>query len=128
MEEIDRVIGNYLSALEAADVDRVMALYTDDAVLMPANAAAQVGEQALRSFYQALFQQVALELTFTPAETRVLGEWVFARVDVAGTRTHKDSGEAEQVDNKVMLLLQQDDEGAWKIARQMFNSNHPNAE
>jgi uncharacterized protein (TIGR02246 family) len=105
-----------------------MALYAEDAVLMPANAATQVGEQALRSFYQTLFQQIALELIFTPVETQVFGEWVFARVSIAGTRTHKDSGKAEQVDNKVMLLLQQDDQGAWKIARQIFNSNLPNAE
>ncbi len=128
MEEIDRVIGNYLSALKTADVDGVMGLYAEGAVLMPANAATQVGEQALRSFYQTLFQKIALELTFTPVETQVLGEWVFLRVSITGTRTHKDSGEAEEVDNKVMLLLQKDDQGNWKIARQMFNSNLPSSE
>ena len=96
MEEIHRVIGNYLSALGAADVDRVIALYADDAVLMPAGAATQAGEQALRSFYHTLFKQIALELTFTLAETRVLGEWVFARVGITGTRTHKESGEEER--------------------------------
>ena len=129
VEAINKVLGDYESALNAGNLDSVMPLYADDAVLMPLNAPVQVGEQAIRAFYQTnIFEQLTLDLTFTPAETEILGEWAFVRADITGTVTDKDSIEPDQVDNKAMFLLRQDDDGSWKIARYIFNDNNPPSE
>jgi len=129
VEAINKVLGDYESALNAGNLDSVMPLYADDAVFMPVNAPVQVGEQAIRAFYQTnIFEQLTLDLTFTPAETEILGEWAFVRADITGTVTDKDSIEPDQVDNKAMFLLRQDDDGSWKIARYIFNDNNPPSE
>ncbi|MDA2934266.1 SgcJ/EcaC family oxidoreductase, partial [Acidobacteria bacterium AH-259-D05] len=88
VEAISRVLGDYENALNTGDLDSVMALYADDAVFMPENAPVQVGEQEIRAFYQTnIFEQITLDLTFTAAETEVLGEWAFARTEITGTVT-----------------------------------------
>ena len=126
VEAISKLLGDYESALNAGNLDSVMALYADDAVFMPVNAPAQLGEEAIRVFYQTnIFEQTTLNLAFTAVETEVLGEWAFARTDITGTAGGKLSIEPDQVDNKTLFILQQDNDGSWKIARYIFNSNNP---
>ena len=55
------------SSFNAKDVDKILALYTDNAVFMPPNKPLLRGKEPLKSFYTDLFAQGATDLKMDPA-------------------------------------------------------------
>ena len=82
---IGRIHQEYVAAHNASDADRLMALWTDDAVLMPMDEPAIVGRQAIKEHYEEFFDQNPSEITLEPVETRVAGDWAFERIQVTVT-------------------------------------------
>lgn len=52
----------------------------------------------------------------------MLGDWAFARTEVAGTVTLDGSGDVVPIDVKQIVLYRRE-KGAWRIARMITNSN-----
>ena len=122
---INGVGDEYFAALNAGDVAGFVALLTEDAVIMPPNQPANIGQEAIRAGMQTLFDQNTLELTRTSEEVVVAGDWAFARWTATGTSTPKAGGEPVEVSNKSIFILQRQPDGSWKVARAIINSNNP---
>src|SRR5437868_11095046 len=83
---ITAVLKSYEQALNASDVEDVVRLYTDDAVLLPPNAPSAVGIDAVRATYTGIFQTIDIDLTFEIAEViAVSPDWAFLRSSSQGS-------------------------------------------
>ena len=104
-----------------------MKLYTDDAVLLPPNAASGVGIDAVRATYAGIFQTIHINLTFEIAEVKVVSpEWAFLRSTSNGTVTLLANGAQILSSNHELFVLHKT-QGGWKLARYSFSSVLPAA-
>ena len=123
---IGRLRSDYVAAVQAADAARIAGLYTADGVAMPANEGAVTGREAIQAHEQGLMSQFTVGLTLTSAETKVTGNWAFDRGQFQLTLTPKAAGGAAITDHgKYLVVLEKQADGAWKVAREISNSDMP---
>jgi len=118
---VRRVLESVIAADNARDVEAVLAQYADDAVLLPPGEAAVDGKQAIKLRYQSLFEQSNPELSFASDETVIAGEWAFDRGLTRGRLVQRAGGEPRMVKDKYLMVLRQQMNGMWRIARLMWN-------
>ncbi len=118
--EIQTVLDRYEQALNASDVDAVVALYADGGVFMPSSAPTAVGIEGVRAAYGHVFTLIKLNVAFTVEEIVVDGSIAFARTGSKGTVTVLADDATGPEENRELFVFQKED-GVWKIARYMFN-------
>jgi uncharacterized protein (TIGR02246 family) len=124
---IAAVLTSYEQALNASDVEGVVQLYTDDAVVLAPNAPSAAGIDAVRATYTAIFQAVDIDLTFKIAEVKVVSpNWAFLRSTSNGSITILASGARAPSSNQELFVLHQI-RGRWMLARYSFSSVLPPA-
>jgi uncharacterized protein (TIGR02246 family) len=124
---ITAVLKSYREALNASDIEGVVRLYTDDAVLLPPNAPSAVGIKAVREAYTGIFQAIDIDLSFKIAEVNVVApNWAFLRSTSNGVVTNLANGAQIPSSNHELFVLHKS-QGRWKIARYSFSSVLPAA-
>ena len=119
-------LSQYNEALNAANTDAVMALYTDDGVFMPPYSPSAVGTAELRRVYDAVWRAIRLTVRFEVAEiVEISPEWVFARTNSAGTTLIHATGATTSEANQELFLFRKDADGRFKIARYSFSTTKP---
>jgi uncharacterized protein (TIGR02246 family) len=122
---IAAVLTNYQTALNGSSTDAVMTLYAPDGVFMAQHFPPNVGADAVRAAYDAVFNAITLRVTFNVAEIhQVAPEWAFARTNSVGTTTVHATGKSGPERNQELFVFQKL-EGAWKIARYCFSATTP---
>jgi uncharacterized protein (TIGR02246 family) len=125
-EAIRALLARYNEALNASSTDAVMPLYAEDGVFMPLYSPSAVGSSAVRKAYDAVFQEIKLNVKFTIAEIVEVGPgWAFARTNSAGTTTDHATGNKSAEGNQELFIFKKDQDGAWKIARYSFSPTNP---
>ena len=134
---IDSLREQYVAAENSGDAAAVAALWTDNGVFMPAHAPAVEGQAAIQAQYQQNFDQFAIEVSVISHEVEVAGPWAFNRGAYSITQTPKAPPEAQpkakkkaepepiQDQGKWMVIAQRQQDGSWKVARMIFNSDQP---
>jgi len=117
------LLKDYIEAENAGDVNAKLSLFTDDAVLMPPNEPTVSGKDAIRSWQQATYDQVALQVTDTLEELKLFGDWGFARGSYSADINLKAGGKLPQEDGKFLVIIKRQPDGFWKIACDMWSSN-----
>jgi len=117
---ISRVHQQYVAAHNDSDADRLVALFTEDAVLMPMDEPSLSGRQAIREHYEEFFDQNPSAIELSPVETRVTGDWAFERIQVKVTLPDG-KGDDRHADVKYLWILQRQPDRSWKIARAIYN-------
>ena len=107
----------------AADVEGVLAEYAEDAVLMPPEAPAVVGKEALRTSWSEFLGQNTPDWHFTIEDIRVSGDLGFVRGEFAVSITEKESNKTEEDEGKSVFVFQRQSDGTWKTVIEIFNSN-----
>ncbi len=69
----------FIAAVNRADLDGVMAFWSDDGVLMPPGQPAVSGKDAVRAWYQQRFGQVTTRIDIRSEETHVAGDTAYDR-------------------------------------------------
>ena len=123
---ITRLQERDIAANTALDLDALVALTTDDVVVLPPGRPPVVGQKALRSFYQALVEKTpdAQVLAYSEEwdEVRILGDfalqWGTIRERTKASVTADESSSAVHA----MRMLARQPDGSWKIARFMWNA------
>jgi uncharacterized protein (TIGR02246 family) len=124
---IKAVLKSYEQALNASDIEGVVQLYTDDAVLLAPGAPSAVGIQAVRAAYTGIFQAIDIDLTFEIAEVKVVSpNWAVLRSTSTGVVTVLANGAQIPSSNQELFVLQKS-QGHWKLARYSFSSVLPSA-
>ncbi len=122
--EVRAVIDRISEADREGDLDAVMALYAEEAVLMPPEGPVVVGREAIGERYAAGFAEATLDFTTTHHETRVTGDWAFDRGITRGRYVWRDGRPPTPFSDKYLMILERRD-GAWKIARLIWNAYLP---
>ena len=117
---IEKVVTAYRDALKEANVSKVVALYTKDAVLMPPGAPTAVGQDQVKATYEYVFGAIKLDINFTIDEVVVNGTNAFVRSTSKGTATVNANGQTGPEENRELFVFQKVS-GQWKIARYMYN-------
>ena len=112
IEAIHALREAWVAADIASDLDGVMAVFTDDVVIMVAEVPTLIGKEAVRSWYPLGYGG---EYEMSSDEVVVAGGWAFDQ----GTFTS--DGEA----GRYLGILQRQTDGSWKYARVMGIDDPP---
>ncbi len=125
METIGKIGEDFNAAYNAGDAAALADLFTDDAVLIPPNGAPHTGKERIQSRYQWRFDQFTVKHSINTEETKVAGDWAFSRGTYKLLLTPKEEGEPSEVTGMYILICQRQRDDSWKIARLIWNGNHP---
>jgi uncharacterized protein (TIGR02246 family) len=106
---------DWIDATKRKDVDTVLALYADDAIVLPPGAAPVTGRNAIREFYKQYYADPSqlLDEQFTNTSLVVRGDLA---IDTA-----EYSGEIDRGKNLVVWKRHKD--GSWRLFRDMWSSS-----
>jgi uncharacterized protein (TIGR02246 family) len=122
-DEMKRGSGDWAAAYNAGDADKIAAMYAADAVLMPPHAPAAQGGDAIRQFVandSATAKANGVTLAIEPTASGASGDIAWQ----SGTYKITDAG-GNAVDAGKFVELRQNVDGAWKITRDIWNSDNP---
>jgi uncharacterized protein (TIGR02246 family) len=124
---IDKVRNEFIAAFNAADVAKIVAQYTDDAVIMPTQQPALTGHAGIEEYNKKLFGAYSAKITITPVETKVFGDRALDRGTYTMELTPKAGGAPMKDEGKYLVLLQRQADGSWKVTHDIDNSSLPAA-
>ncbi len=123
-QKIEDLLNEYQKSLNTSDAKLAQSLYTKDGVFMPTEAPSGVGAEGILKSYEFVFSQIQLNITFSIEEIEVEGDMAFAVTSSKGTvKIHANGVEAPEANRELFVFEKV--EGAWKIARYMFNKTAP---
>jgi uncharacterized protein (TIGR02246 family) len=117
------VTAEWLSAYNAGDVEKIVAMYAEDAVLMPPHAPVATGHAAIRAFLTtdtAGAKAAGVKLVPGAATAGVAGETGWE----SGSYTITDASGAT-VDSGSYLSVSRKSNGKWLYVRDTYNSDRP---
>ena len=100
--------------------------FAEDAILMVPNFPSHIGLDAIRTF-QNMPPYHTFDIKSKIEEIQVCGEWAFLRKTQLGTMTPVNGGEPQKIDGKFITILKKQTDGSWKIWRDIWNNNTPDA-
>lgn len=121
------LLRRYESALNAADVDAIIALYAEDAVFMAQHRSPSVGRAPIEAAYREILGAIRLDITFEIDEVVVVSPTVaYARTRSAGTTTIlANSAQVSEGNQELFVLVRADDTAEWRIGRYIFSTTQP---
>lgn len=122
-EAIRQLRESYMRTQDASDVDGCVSHWDDDDVLLPPNEPAVKGKEALRSWYQSIFDEFRIAFKVSFDEIQVTGSWSFARGAYSGRLIPTGGGEPIEEEGKYLEIHRQQLDGSWKFACHMWNSD-----
>lgn len=119
-DQIRDLLQTYERALNTSDAELAASLYTDDAVFMPTTLPTADGAH-MKEAYEQIFSAITLDVRFTIDEVVVASADIgYALTRSNGTQVVKAANITSAEANREVFIFRRVD-GAWKIARYMFN-------
>jgi uncharacterized protein (TIGR02246 family) len=118
--EIEDVDGAFESNFDRQDADGMGTLYTEDGQLLPPGADIVSGRDDIAVFWQGVFD---MGVANARLETVEVEDHDDTAIEV-GRFTLSDANE-QTVDHGAFLVVWKHDDGAWKLHRDIWNSNAP---
>lgn len=116
---IDRLREAWLNTATQTDISKAVELFADQGALLPTDAPAVRGRDALRQFVEASYRESKVtDLQVKPEQTIIRGDLAVEVGSCSGTLTSLDpAGSSVEASNNYVLVMQKDQDGAWKILR-----------
>lgn len=111
----------------AGDVDALLSLYTDDAVLMPEGQPAVFGKEAIRPLYESVFREYTIRSESRVVEIEVSGGLGYLWCTYRLTAMPKAGGAMLHTEGKSVFIVKRTQAGVWRIARLIDNSDQAQA-
>lgn len=109
------------------DLEKVLAFYAPDAVLMPPNEAPVSGRDKIRPRYETLFAGFTPAIELQIHEACADGSLGFVRGRNGGRMVPRGAGEPRALDDAFLMLLRRDAGGAWRITHLIWHPQSPRA-
>ena len=114
----------WAKAAATKDVERTIAYYTDDAIVLPPNAASATTKDAIRNAWKDLLASPNLVITWKPSKVK-LGKssemaWLSGTYDLT---LNDASGKPVNDRGKYLEVWEKQADGNWKCAADMWNSD-----
>jgi uncharacterized protein (TIGR02246 family) len=128
LEALDRLREAHLAALNDGDADAWTACFSADAVQMPPNYPANVGTEAIRGWSGGMLAAFRAEFSLAPDDVQPAGaDWAFESGTYTITLTPRAGGDTMRDAGKYITVYQRQADGAWLMARDIWNSDNPPA-
>ena len=122
---IANTTANLLEAVNASDVDGVMSLWADDGVLMPPNHPSVHGREAIEMYFRNLFRRSTFRFRFTSSDIQIADAVAFERVTYTAEAWLAGSGSPLKDRGKGLHVYSRHPNSSWKLAMDIWNSDHP---
>lgn len=122
-EEVLRVTEEEAKAIEAGDVEDYLSLLCPDAVFMPQNATIKSGQELCRWMAAFLRRMTVRYQELIHLETIVRDDLAYHAYACRWTATPRSGGESVTTSFKGVHLLRRQQDGSWKIARSIWNTD-----
>lgn len=116
--DIEAVSDSFAMYLNNANYDALAALYTEDAILLPPNQPAVMGQGAIRDWMAAFPPVSDMVLTVLTVEGTGDLAWVYGGYTMTIEGMGADTG-------KYVEIRHRDADGVWRLRADMFSSNRP---
>jgi ketosteroid isomerase-like protein len=111
-------------AAAAKDVERTIAFYSDDAIVLPPNAASATTKEAIRNAWKDMFASPGLVITWKPTRVELGKSGEMAWVSGTYELTMNDAnGKPINDRGKYLEVWEKQTDGNWKCAADMWNSD-----
>lgn len=120
-DAIRQVWKTYTAARIAGDPETWLSLWDPDGIQMPPGIPARGVEQLKVGVPKGFAAVPVTAMEITPIDIEIAGDWAFSRGEYSVTQVVK--GSDVDIDGKFMTILKRQDDGSWKIYRDIFNSN-----
>jgi ketosteroid isomerase-like protein len=118
--------GQVLKASMSGDINAVLGLFADDAVLLPPNDTALYGKEEIRSWWEEYFNFFRITSSVeTERELTVAGGQAYDRIAFSVTIVPKQGGPRIADDIRSLIVWRKGNDGSWKITYQIWNSVKP---
>ena len=115
-----------LKASLAGDVNLIIEMFAEDAVIMPPNDTTLYGKDEIRSWWEDYFSFFRVtSIVQTEREITVEGNQAFERESFSATIIPKESGARILDDIRSLSVWKREPDGNWKISHQIWNSTKP---
>ena len=123
-QQIRKLDRQWVEAVKNKDAGAIADLYAEDGVLMPPNAQLAQGRDAIRDAWEGMLQLPNFSLQFEPTriETAEAGDMAY-EIGTYNLSFKPAPGEVEDAGKYVVVWTKE--EGDWKAAADIFNSNMP---
>jgi uncharacterized protein (TIGR02246 family) len=121
---IARATEELLAAVNASDVDRCLAVWSSDGVLMPPQHPAVRGRDAIGEYFHRLFARSKFSFAFTSSDIQIAGDTALERVTYTVTVWSQTGGGAVTEDEgKGLHVYRRQPDGSWKLTQDIWNSD-----
>ena len=116
-KDAETLASGFKAGAKAGNVEKMVAMYADDAVLLPPNMAAISGREAIGKFWGGMLQSGPVEIDLIMEEFLVDGDLAVDRGRYEVKAPFTDSG-------KYVVVLRRR-EGKWRVVTDIFNPSLP---
>lgn len=117
--------GAYVDAINSNDVDKVMAVLTDDIVYQAPGEPEIVGRATVREWLEAYVAGHRAHWEKTSIGFTVEGDWAFERYTYKSTDTDRQTGNVTTDVGKGVTIFRRGPDGKWRVAVDSWSSNLP---
>jgi uncharacterized protein (TIGR02246 family) len=124
VDAIHALYDQYCLGANTGDLDLFMSVWSDDAIRMGQDIPAVVGKEAVRGFFQPMFEGLDTHITLHgDTEVGVSGDMAYGWGNATLSMTPKGGGPTTTVDAKWLDVLKKGPDGSWKIYRDSVTNN-----
>jgi uncharacterized protein (TIGR02246 family) len=121
---INSLYGEWAKATATRGAEGYVSYFVADAVVLPPNAPAVEGQDAIRQWIQKeLAEWSTKDARFIPGPMQVSNGWAIRRFGIAGKRVPENGGPTIEFDNKYLDVLRKQSDGSWRFVSRMWSSN-----
>jgi uncharacterized protein (TIGR02246 family) len=121
---INKLYADWSKATAERGAGGYVSFWADDGTLLPPDAPAVEGKDAIRQWIQKVLDETDTKITgFVPGALRVANGWATFRFSMSGERAPKKGGAAVKFNYKYLDVLQKQADGSWKFVYRIWNAN-----
>ena len=114
----------FMEAYHRGDTEAVADFYTEDAKILSPNMEMVSGKQAIQEFWKTSIDMGVRRINLETAEMGYDGKLAYER-GVSTVTIQPEGGQERTERGKYLVVLKRQDDGSWKIAVDIWNSDSP---
>ncbi len=119
-DSIEAILKTFSKSLNGGDAAGVAAYYTDDAALVPPDAARIDGRAGIQGVWQGLIDADIRDIALTTQEVDVFGD-VANEVGTISATAPGEDGSRVQLAGKYVAVWKRGDDSTWRLHRDIWN-------
>ena len=118
---IKEIWNKYIIGCNTGDIDLYCNLWADDGIRMSPDTPSVFGKEQVREGIKVSFDGFNFDFDIKVREIKVVGDLAFSSGTFTNVATSKKDGQKTKFEGKYLSILERQENGEWKIARDCYN-------